>query len=209
MLIKFFASLFCVLLWFENGYADSTRGIDFRLQFFSGALNFTSISGVKRDFRGIGSELQASLYLFEHDKLRMNIFLAPRIMSWEGLGVAESDYDDLQGFTLSSGLEFHYGPFFLQGAYGRTSAMAYFIADASKAKRFTFDSPSLAGGFNWRFANLGIGAGYTLRKAQIEKDSLDLTEASQYVETCYSLNFIYYMSTPPGRFFKKLFRSQN
>lgn len=207
-MLKVLVTLLFGLLWSKVGHADSTRGVDFRMQLISGTLNFTSISGVKRDFRGLGSELQASLYLIEHDTLRMNIFLAPRIMTWEGLGVPDQNYDDLQSMTLSSGLEFHYGPLFLQGAYGRTSAMAYYISDASKAKRFTFDSPSLAGGFNWRFENLGLGFGYTFRTAKIDKDRLDLTEASQYTEKCYYLNFIYYMSTPPARFFKRLFKNQ-
>lgn len=189
-----------------HAQSSATRGIDFRMQFVSGKLNFTGISGVKRDFEGIGSELQTSLYVFERPRFRTSIFIASRVMSWEGKNVVENEFDDMQTFSVAPGLELHYGPFYLQASSQQTNANGYFISSASKGKQFTVSGIVLSYGFNWKFGTLGLGLGYTTMNTSVPGSQLGHESSSKYNEKSYSFNLIYYIGGTPGKFFSSLFK---
>jgi hypothetical protein len=186
--------------------AGGARGVDFRMQFVSGNLDFTSVSGVKRKFSGFGSELQTSLYLVEKTRFRTSIFISSRVMTWTGLDVLEAEYDDVQTFSVAPGLELHYGPLFLQASSTRMNANAYNISSTSKGKQLIIEGPCVSAGFNWKFGSLGIGIGASQMSLNVPGARLGLSEDSKYVENSYSLNLIYYMGMTPRRFFNGLFK---
>lgn len=190
--------------WAEG--SGSTRGVDFRMQFVSGKLDFTSISGVKRPFEGIGSELQTSLYLIERNRLRTSIFISSRVMTWTGKNVVDSEFDDIQTFSVAPGLELHYGPLYVQASSQRANANAYYISSTSKGKQFTINAPCLAYGFNWKFGALGIGLGYSTINTTVSGSELNLNSSSKYIEKSYSFNLVYYIGGTPGKFFGGLFK---
>ncbi len=203
----FGAAIFLIFQSFQvMAQSQELRGVDFRMQFVSGNLDFTSVSGVRREFDGIGSELQTSLYLLEKNKFRVSMFISSRVMTWVGQDVVAAEYDDIQSFSVAPGLELHFGPLFIQGSSSRMNATAYNISATSKGKQLIIEGPTIAGGFNWKFGNLGLGVGLTQMNFAVPGDSLGLSTPSQYIEKSYSVNLIYYMGIPPGRFFQKLFR---
>jgi hypothetical protein len=185
--------------------SNGDRGVDFRMQFVSGNLDFTNISGIPRKFNGAGSELQTSLYLMEKTRFRANLFISSRVMTWAGQDVVDEEYDDLQTFSVAPGFELQYGPFYVQAAGQRVNANAYFISATSKGKQLIIEGPSLAGGFNYRFGHLGIGLGYTRLRFNVPGERLGLSEPSLYSEQSYSVNLIYYIGVTPKKFFRDLF----
>lgn len=189
-----------------HAQADEVRGVDFRMQFISGNLDFTSVSGIHREFNGMGSELQTSLYLLEKKYFRASIFISSRVMTWVGQEVLEAEYDDIQTFSVAPGLELHFGPLYVQASSARMNASAYNISATSKGKQLIIEGPAVASGFNWKFGSLGLGVGYTQMNFAVPGDRLSLNTPSQYIEKSYSFNLIYYMGLPPGRFFSKLFK---
>jgi hypothetical protein len=201
--------IFILIMFQKESWAQSsggTRGVDFRMQFVSGKLDFTSISGIKRPFDGIGSELQTSLYLIERNRLRTSIFISSRVMTWTGKNVVDSEFDDIQTFSVAPGLELHYGPLYIQASSQRVNANAYYISSSSKGKQFTINAPCLAYGFNWKFGALGIGLGYSTTNATVSGSELNLNSSSKYIEKSYSFNLVYYIGGTPGKFFGGLFK---
>jgi hypothetical protein len=188
-----------------GGSGSSERGVDFRMQLASGKLDFTSVSGVKRKFIGVGSELQTSLYLLELTRFRANIFIASRVMTWTGQNVLDAEYDDLQTFSVAPGLELHYGPLFIKSAAQRINVNAYNISSTSIGKQFIIEGPCYSGGINYRFGSLGLGLQYSKMNVSVPGERLGLAQPSQYLEDSYSFNFIYYIGESPGKFFGDLF----
>ncbi len=176
------------------------------MQFVTGTLDFTSISGVNRQFKGVGSELQTSLYLIEGRFFRMNLFIASRVMTWAGQNVVESEYDDIQSFSVAPGLEVHLGPLSVRAATQRINANAYFISSSSMGKQITMDAPHLGADLNFKFGSLGVGIGTVQSQFKVSGEKLGLASDSIYKEQTYSINLIYYMNMTPGRFFKGLFK---
>lgn len=192
----------------SGGGKSPTRGIDFRMQINKGLLEYTSISGVPRTFDGIGSELQTHIYLIERNYFRSTFFMSSRVMSYTGRDVLEGETDDLQTFSIAPGIELCYGIFYIQAAYQAINVNNYWISSFSSGKQYGLNSMSTAGGINYRFGHLGIGLGVTQVNMTVPKDKLGLSEDSEYKEISYSLNFIYYIGTPPLKFFKELFVSR-
>ena len=190
--------------WGQN--AGGTKGVDFRMQFVSGKLNFTGISGVNRDYDGIGSELQTNLYLMERNRFRMSLLIASRVMTWVGKNVADGEYDDIQAFSVAPGLELQYGALYLQGTMQRSNVSAYNISSTSKGKQFTITGPCLGAGINYKFGSLGIGLGYSKVNTKVSGNDLGLASDSQYTDQSYSFNLIYYIGGTPGKFFSTLFK---
>ncbi len=206
--IKNICILLLLVIFGERIYAaggTNTRGIDFRLQFITGSLEFTSISGVKRPFEGIGSELQSSIYIFENEKFKTLFLIASRVMTWTGKNVVEAEYDDLQTFSVAPGVELQYGNLYFQANTQRMNANAYNISATSKGKQFLIEGPCFGFGYNYQFGNLGIGFGVKSININVPGESTGLSSPSPYKETSYSLNFVYYMGVTPSRFFGKLF----
>lgn len=197
--------IFSILVTQSVVAAESVRGIDFRMQFISGKLDFTSISGIPRKFNGIGSELQTSLYLLETNYFRTAMMISSRVMTWVGQGVLDEEYDDIQTFSVAPGLELQLGPLYLQATSQRMNANAYYISSASKGKPFIIEGSSVSGGLNFKFGNLGLGLGVRKMNFSVPGSRMDLSTPSQYIEESYSLNLIYYIGLPPGRFFRNLF----
>lgn len=189
-----------------GGGGGALKGVDFRLEFLSGDLNFTSVSGVARDFKGIGSELQVSLYLVEKGRFSLSTVIASRIMSWVGQDVLDGEYDDITSFGVAPGLEFAYGPLYLQTTYSRINASAYSISSASKGTQLVIEGPSFTGGLAWRFSSLALGVSGSYLKTVVPGEKLNLSQDSTYIDTSVAFNFIYYMKMPPSRFFKGLFK---
>jgi hypothetical protein len=188
------------------GQSTGTKGVDFRMQFVSGKLDFTSISGTKRNFEGIGSELQTNLYLLERNRFRASFMIASRVMTWIGKDVLEGEYDDIQSFSVAPGFELQYGALYLQGSIQRTNANAYNISSTSKGKQFTINGPCLGAGINYKFGSLGMGFGYTKVDTTVSGKDLGLSADSKYSDTSYSFNLIYYIGGTPGKFFNTLFK---
>lgn len=182
------------------------RGVDFRMQLVSGHLNFTNISGIQRDFSGIGSELQTSLYFFEAGKLQSGLFLSTRVMTWTGLDLQPGEYDDMQTFSVAPGIEIDWGSFYFQRALQNIEANSYYISSYSSGLQFSMQGSSTSFGFNYRFNHLGIGIGYTLTDFIVPGERLDLTTESRYTEKSYSLNIIYYIGVKPSKFYRELFK---
>lgn len=192
----------------QSAATSPTRGVDFRMQINRGTLEYTSISGVPRKFDGLGSELQTHLYLVEKGSLRSTFFMASRVMSWTGRDVLQGETDDLQTFSVAPGIELCYGPFYVQGAYQAINVNNYWISSFSFGKQYSLNGVSAAGGINYRFGHLGIGLGVTQLNMTVPGDKIGLSTDSEYKETSYSLNFVYYIGTPPLKFFKELFSSR-
>lgn len=184
------------------------RGVDFRMQINSGALNFTGISGVQRDFSGFGSQLSSHMYLFESGRFRSNLFFSTRVMSYTGKDVLAGETDDLQIFTLAPGLEISYGLLHLQAAYQSVNVNSYFVSSFSSGRSYAVTSPLLSAHLNFRLGNLGLGIGATHANFSVDPTLLGLasTRTSQWNETTYSFNMIYFIGLPPGRFFRALFK---
>lgn len=202
--LSFVLLFLSIATWAQS--SGGTRGVDFRMQFVSGKLDFTSISGVKRPFEGIGSELQTSLYLIERNRFRTSLFISSRVMTWTGKNVVESEFDDLQTFSVAPGIELHYGPFYLQASSQSINANAYYISSTSKGKQFTINAPCLSYGLNWKFGALGIGIGASSANANVPASQLNLNTSSKYEEKSYSFNLVYYIGGTPGKFFSGLFK---
>lgn len=176
------------------------------MQFVSGKLDFTSISGIQRQFEGIGSELQTSIYLVEKKYFRASLFISSRVMTWVGQNTQLAEYDDLQTFSVAPGLELHFGPLFVQGSSSRMNGTAYNISATSKGQQLVIEGPTTAAGFNWKFGSLGLGVAYTQMNFKVPAATVGLSSDSVYTEKSTSFNVIYYMNTPPGKFFQKLFK---
>jgi len=206
-MVKFyFIAITIILSSFSYGQSSSTKGVDFRMQFVSGKLDFTSISGIRNDFEGIGSELQTNIYLMEKNYFRASFLISSRVMTWVGKNVVEGEYDDIQSFSVAPGFELQYGALYLQGSYQKTNANAYNISATSKGKQFTISAPCLGAGINYKFGSLGMGFGYSKVSAQVSGKDLGLSEDSKYSDTSYSFNLIYYIGGTPGKFFSTLFK---
>jgi hypothetical protein len=189
----------------QEGGAKAHRGIDFRMQFNTGKVNFTNISGIKRDFNGVGSELQTSLYLTEWKYFRSSLFISSRVMSWTGKDTQPGENDDMQTFSVAPGFEMQSGPFFIQTASQNINANSYFISSSSLGKQFKMNGNSLAVGFNYRFGHLGLGFGVTKMDFSVPGETLGINSESRYIEQSYSLNLVYYIGVPPLLFFRQLF----
>lgn len=199
-----FLNLNSIFVFAAEAPGGSVRGIDFRMQFDTGTLDFTNISGIKRKFSGVGSELQTSVYLIEKGWFRTSVFIGSRVMSWSGQNVQLGEYDDIQTFAVSPGLEIGLGPFFIQAASQKMNANSYYISSTSLGKQFNISGQSIAAGINYKFNHLGLGLGVTKMNFAIPGELLDLSSPSQYSELSYSLNLIYYMGITPGTFFHGL-----
>lgn len=186
--------------------AGELRGVDFRFQYVTGVLDFTSISGIPRQFTGTGTELQASIYVFEKNKFRTSIFIASKIINWVGQDVVSAEYDDVQMFSVSPGLEFQYGVFYVAASSSHTNANAYYISSTSKGAQFAMDGLSLSGGLSWKFGNFGMGLTYTSVNSTVSGSQLGLNSDSSYLENSYGFNLIYYMGMKPSKFFKNLWK---
>lgn len=195
-------SLLTQVIWAQS---SPTKGVDFRMQFVSGKLNFTSISAVPRTFEGLGSELQTNIYLFEKNYFRTSLLISSRVMTWTGKDVLAGENDDIQSFSVAPGIELQYGIFYLQGSLQHTNANAYSISSASKGKQFTINGPCLGAGINYRFGSLGMGIGYSKVDTKVSGSDLGLLSDSKYSDTSYSFNLIYYIGGTPGKFFSSLF----
>ncbi len=191
-----------------GGSGPKPRGVDFRMQINSGTLDFTGISGVQRTFSGFGSELSSHIYLFERGRFRSNVFIASRVMSYTGQGVVEGETDDLQVFTVTPGLEFSYGMLHLQAGYQTMNVNSYYVSSFSQGKTFALAAPVVAAHLNFRLGHLGLGVGVTQSSFAVDPLKLGLAEGtkSQWSEMSYSFNFIYFIGTPPRRFFPELFK---
>lgn len=191
-MIKLTLLIISILLLSQLGLAQSTstKGVDFRMQFVSGKLDFTSISGIRRNFDGIGSELQTNLYLVESNRFRVSMMIASRVMTWVGKDVLDGEYDDVQSFSVAPGFELQYGALYLQGSYQRTNANAYNISSTSKGKQFTINGPCLGAGVNYKFGSLGMGLGYTKVDTKVSGSDLGLSTDSKYTDISYSFNLI-------------------
>lgn len=197
------ATLLTQRIWAQSA---PTKGVDFRMQFVSGNLNFTSISGVARTFEGIGSELQTNIYLLERNRFRTSLLISSRVMTWTGKNVVEGEYDDIQSFSVAPGIEFQYGIFYLQGSLQRINANAYNISSTSKGQAFTINGPTLGAGINYRFGTLGMGLGYSKTDTKVSGSDLGLLSDSKYSDTSYSFNLVYYIGGTPSKFFRSLFK---
>ena len=202
----YFWVLFFLILSTNAWAQNRTRGVDFRMQLVSGTLDFTSISDVQRKFNGLGSELSTHDYLYEKGRWRSTGFISSRVMSFVGQEVQEGETDDLQIFTIAPGLEFGYGPFYIQAAYQMMNVNAYYISSASLGKRFTLNGMSYSAGMNFRFGHLGLGLGAAQVNLPVSPEKMGITNASVYKELSYSFNLIYYIGVPPRKFFSELFR---
>lgn len=202
-LLVFLVNFLTPTIWAQN---SPTKGVDFRMQFVSGKLNFTSISGISRNFEGIGSELQTNIYLFEKNYFRTSLLISSRVMTWTGKDVVEGEYDDIQSFAVAPGLELQYGAFYLQGSLQRINANAYNISSTSKGQQFTINGPTIGAGINYRFGTLGMGLGYSKTDTKVAGKDLGLDTDSKYSDTSYSFNLIYYIGGTPGKFFSSLFK---
>lgn len=60
--MRIFVALF-FLFFYQTG--NAIDGVDLRLGIVNGSLDFTSVSGIQRNYRGIGSELGILLPLYE------------------------------------------------------------------------------------------------------------------------------------------------
>lgn len=196
-------TLLAQLSWAQS---SSTKGVDFRMQFVSGKLNFTSISGVPRTFEGLGSELQTNLYLIEKNYFRASLLISSRVMTWIGKAVVDAEYDDIQSFSVAPGIELQYGAIYLQGSLQQINANAYNISATSKGQQFTINGPTLGAGINYRFGTLGMGLGYTKTDTKVSGSDLGLPSDSKYSDTSYSFNLVYYIGGTPGKFFSSLFK---
>lgn len=197
--------LFCI--HHESKAGPGLRGVDFRFQYVTGNLDFTSISGVPRQFKGNGTELQASFYLFEkRNKFRGNLFISSKIMNWVGQDTVAAEYDDLQTFSVAPGLEFQYGAFHIGVSAPHTNANAYYISSTSKGKQFGMDGIALSTGLSWRFGSLGVGLNYSTMNANIDASQLGISTDSTYKESSYGVSLIYYMGILPSKFFIGLFK---
>lgn len=187
---------------------SSTRGVDFRMQLNSGVLDFTGISGIQRKFKGFGSELSAHFYVVENTRFRTNLFLSTRVMSYTGEGVAEGETDDLQLFTVAPGLEIAYGMLHLSAAYQAMNVNSYFVSSFSSGRTFAMSAPVVSAHLNFRMGHLGLGIGASQSKFSMDPSKLGLAadRTSTWDETFYSLNVIYFIGSPPGKFFKELFK---
>ncbi|PWU15667.1 MAG: hypothetical protein C5B49_11495 [Bdellovibrio sp.] len=182
------------------------RGIDFRVQITKGSLDFTSISGLKRSYTGIGSELATHVYILDSGAFRSTVFMSSRVMSYTGQNLAAGEADDLQIFTLAPGAEIDLGPLYVQAAYQMMNVNSYVISATSLYKRYTATGPSFSGGINFRLGHLGVGFGVTSINIPVSGDKLGLPTDSVHSELSYSVNFVYYMGVPLGRFVKELFK---
>lgn len=130
-------------------------------------------------------------------------------MSWTANGLSSNQYDDIQAFSLSPGIEFKYRYFFIQVLQQSMSVNNYYVSEgASKGAQFSMIGPFATAGFTFRMANLGIGASYTLMNYKVTPNKLDLASSSadsDYVEKSYSINFVYYFGVKSGKFLKNLF----
>lgn len=195
--------LFCI---HHTSEAAPVRGIDFRFQYVTAGLDFTSISGVPRQFKGSGTELQASFYLLEKNKFRTNFFITSKTMNWVGQDTVDAEYDDLQTFSVAPGLEVQYGPLHIGVSAHHTNANAYYISSTSKGKQFGMDGIALSAGLSWRIASLGVGINYSMMNANISASKLGNSTDSVYKENSYGISLIYYMGMLPSKFFKGLFK---
>ncbi len=192
-----------------RSWADETniRGVDLRLQFVSGNLQFTSISGIDRKFSGKGSEMIGSFYLLEYKSFRSVLFLSSRLMTWTGLELAPGENDDFQTISVGPGLEFQFGPVFVRASPQTISANAYFISTNSFGRQFSMSGTSYAIGFNHQFKKIGLGLSMSTLDMTVPGSSLNLSADTQskYSEKSFSLNIIYFFGLPPKAFFKELF----
>lgn len=206
MIFIFFIVLWSPFIFCLAQGKGSIKGVDFRLHFISGNLDFTSVSSVPRTFKGIGSELQTGLYIFERKYFTTNLFMSSRVMSWAGQDVAEEEYDDLATFSLAPGIEFALGPAFLQLNYTRINGTAYNIAASSKGKQIVIEGPMATAGFMWRFGALALGLSASYMNTKVPGAVLDLSTDSNYIDSSVSFSFIYFHKVPPSRFFKGLMK---
>lgn len=208
-LMIFYFLLIIILQIPSISWAASTalrKGVDFRLHFLGGNLDFTSVSNVPRTFKGTGSELQSHFYLYEKNAFSTSFFLSSRIMSWAGQGVVDEEYDDLNTFSVSPGLEFALGPLYLQVNYTRINGTAYNISSTSIGKQIVLGGPMASAGFVWRIGTLAFSIGGSYMSTVVPADVLGIHQDSTFVDLSYSFSLIYYMKMPPSRFFSNLVR---
>lgn len=191
-----------------GGGSGNVRGVDFRMQINTGTLDFRGISNIQRTFNGFGSELSSHLYMFERGRLRSNFFVASRVMSYTGQNVQAGETDDLQVFTVTPGLEVSYGMIHLQAGYQFMNVNSYFVSSASSGKSFAVTAPVVAGHLNFRMGHLGLGVGITQVDFAMDPEKLGLPAGtqSQWKEVSYSFNLIYFIGSPPSKFFPQLFK---
>ena len=76
------------------------------------------------------------------------------------------------------------------------------------AALFALAAPMLGVHLNFRMGHLGLGIGATQTNFSVDPAKLGLAadKNCQWNELTYSLNLIYFIGTPPGKFFPELFK---
>lgn len=182
------------------------RGVDFRMQINNGTLDFTTVSDTRRTLSGFGSELSSHIYWLERGRWRSTVSISSRVMSYTSTNILVGETDDLQVFTVAPGLELGYGIFFVQAGYHMMNVNNYVVSTSSKGATYAFSAMSTSAGINIRLGHLGLGLSATRIGASVDAEKLGIPAASQWNETSYSFNLIYYIGVPTKKFFKELLK---
>lgn len=190
-------------------YVRYPSGVNFTMAIQTGSLNFTSLSGIQRDYAGYGTDFNFSFPIYEIERRRLSTIFSSGFMSWTKTGLGQGQFDELYTLRLGPGLEYKWGPLVLQAIYRGVQISNYsYNGVDTKSTRVFAAGASFNGGLNFRFANLGIGLQYSVFDCTVSASKLDFaagTPDSKYSESTMGLTLIYYFGMPAKRFFNTLF----